>query len=497
MSDILSKCDYDILLLHILKDPKTFLNFVEKTDEPVFDPVKYTAHDFIAKVIRDIYYQHNEFMAVGSLKYKVYERLEESGFDDTIKNLVKQTFEYASKIDTEELSPSIANNILEKVINNQIARDTTKKLEMVLERGTTTGSILKEMSSEIDSRRLGMSDQMSIMNPLENMGEYMTHSEVFPTGVEFVDTMLRGGPWRHDLLGLLAPSGGGKTTFAIQVLISWIRQHPDRHSVLLSYEQPLEGDISSRLCSAVTGLSTELFRGKTMEELKDGVREKYTKSIEGIKGRFHMADMSKGIAGTKGLEDIQYILDQFNLPEEGPPTLVVIDWLLPLVQRAMVGEGVTSLTNESFRLYSTQFMDALKVMKNNRNIIIIVNHQLTADKAGASSNRKPNWTDAAEWKGFAWYMDVCFAIGVLSEEQIAWFCASKVRATASSDILVKLRGDYIKFVKADNDFMLTNGKIVPKVKTMDNRDNSGNRSKADVGHLKGLDSESATAQFGE
>ena len=125
------------------------------------------------------------------------------------------------------------------------------------------------------------------------------------------------------------------------------------------------------------------------------------------------------------------------------------------------------MSGEALRLFGAHFMDELKILKNNWNVVFLVTHQLNCEKASASSARKPVWQDAAEWKGFALFMDVCFAIGSLSEEQVCWFCASKVRSTAASDRMVKLRGDYIKFVEADNEYMMAHGKIVPKVNAMD------------------------------
>jgi len=147
-------------------------------------------------------------------------------------------------------------------------------------------------------------------------------------------------------------------------------------------------------------------------------------------------------------------------------------------------------------MYGNRFMDDIKIMKNNMNIVLFITHQLNAEKAGASSNRKPSYSDAAEWKGFAWFFDVCFAIGTLSEDMIGHFCASKVRANAASSKLVKLRGDLVKFVSAENDFMTANGKIVPKVNVMDNLDNSGQHTRVDISHLNTVDN-SATAQFGD
>jgi RecA/RadA recombinase len=491
----LTKSDYDILLLHVVKDPTTFMEFVTKTDEPVFDPVQYMPHDFIAKVVRDLYYEHQSYMPPESLRYRITERLEDENYDPEINRKILELFDNIAAIPEAGLSQKISNTILQRVIDTQIASNTNSRLQQVLDRGLSASQALAEATQEMEKKRVGISNEVQIIKPFKNIQDCLIHTELFPTGVEFFDTMLGGGPWRHDLIGFLAPSSGGKTTFSVQLSTSWVRQGDDRQAVVLSYEQPVKGDIGSRLCSAATGISVNRFRGRDFSELDDEAKAKLEADLVPIQDRYTFADLSQGLGGTRGIEDIKTILDGLNLPEEGPPTLVIIDWFMPCVQRAMIGAGVNSHTNEALRMFGNRFMDDLKIMKNNRNVVFFITHQLESAKAGASSNRKPNWTEAAEWKAFAWFMDVCFAVGNMSEEGIGYFCASKTRAVAKSDKLVKLKGDLVKFVSAENDFMTSNGKIVPKVQMMDDMSADGQHNNLDVSHLKDLDN-SAAAQFG-
>jgi RecA/RadA recombinase len=428
------------------------------------------------------------------MQMRLIEALEASSFDDELKNEVLKLFNFIDSVPDKDLLTDIAQNILQRIVDSQIMQSASDRIKMLLERGQFGAKrFLDDLSIEKEKRRIGVSSEVRMIKPFgDDMSKYMLDSEVYPTGIEFVDILLRGGPWKHDLMGLLAPSGGGKTTFAIQLAVSWVRQDVLRHSILLSYEQPLEGDLHARMCSAITGLPVTTFRGKTKESLHPEVLQKLDECGAALKDRFHFVDLSGARAGVRGIEDIKAMLSELNIPENGPPTLVIIDWLMPCIQRAMLGAGV-SMDGEHLRLFGSRFMDDLKILKNNWNIVLLVNHQLNCEKAKASSAKKPDWTDAAEWKAFAWYMDVCFALGALSEDHVGWFVASKVRSTAASDRMVKLKGDYIKFVEADNEFMMSHGKIVPKVKEMDNIDVSGRRG-VDVSHLKGLD-QSAAAQF--
>lgn len=480
-----TRSDYDILLLHVLKNRTIFLDYVTKTDEPVFDPALYLAHDFIDRVIREMYFEHKDYISPAVVSIRMKELLEKSSLDEELKQQVLRLFDNISEIPEKHLQPELAGKILSRIIDSQIMRSASDKIKLLMERGQySSGNFLKELSLEKERRKIGLSSEVRLIQPFEEIEKYLIEGEVFPTGVEFVDILLRGGPWRHDLLGLLAPSGGGKTTFAIQLSTSWLRQDPRRNAVLFSYEQPLEGDISSRLCSSITGLPVTEFRGKSFDQLTEEARNRYIDKHTGFKNRFHFVDMSGGRAGTGGIDDIKSILNRLSLPQEGPPTLVVIDWFLPCIQRSMLGAGA-QMDSERLRLFSSRFMDDLKILKNTSNIVLMVTHQLNCEKAGAGAARKPVWTDAAEWKGFAWYADVCFAIGTLSEEYVCWFCASKTRSTASSERMVQLVGDHVKFVEAKG-FHIHKNTFKPKVQVMEELTVDGaHKTKAD--HLTGLD----------
>jgi RecA/RadA recombinase len=471
MADTLSRSDYDILLLHIVRDPKVFTEFCIRAKGDAFDKVLYAPHNFISKSLMELHGEYQKYPALATIRLKFYESLENSSMDPDVKTSVFKTFEEIASVSETDLCPSIAMEILQKVLDKQIATHAREECLKVLEQGASVSSVMNSISIEMARNRLGFSEDTLISKPLKNIGQFMIKGEHFATGVDFFDVLLGGGPWRHDLLGILAPSSGGKTTLAIQLLTSWIRQGNLRNAIYCTYEQPLEGDIMARICSCVTGISTKAFRGKLYDELEPELQAKLGRMKSAIEERLHVVDLSKGKAGFKGIDDIRTILRECNIPKEGPPTLLIIDWFLPCIQRAMVGAGVDSMEGEKLRLFGSQFMDQLKIIKNTENVIMIITHQLNPTAGTSGSAKKPDWGDAAEWKAFAWFMDICFAIGTLTEENVAWFIASKTRTVAHASRLVRLHGEYCKFVDGDNEYMLgASGKIVPKTKTMEDFD---------------------------
>lgn len=468
MVDHLSSSDYDILLLHIIKDQKVFQEFCTKTRPGVFDNVLYVPHDFIGNTLCEIYGEYGKYPNVATIRLKFQENLDKAYIDPDVKIAIKDTFEMMVSVPDSELCPSIAMGILQKVMDKQVSVMARDKLLKVLESGESVQEVMRDITLDMGKAKLGLSDKAIITTPLKNFQKYMIKEERFATGVDFFDMALEGGPWRHDLLGLLAPSSGGKTTLGIQLATSWVRQGLDRKAIICSYEQPLEGDVMSRVLSSITGVSTKQLRGKTYEEVSPEVQAKLVRASAPLEDRLHVVDLSKGEAGFKGIEDLYSILRACNVTQEGPPTLIVIDWFLPCIQRAMIGAGEHRIDNEALRGFGNRFMDQLKILKHNENVILMITHQLNPSAGTSGSAKKPDWGEAAEWKAFAWFMDLCFAIGTLTDEYIAWFIASKTRGVARSSRLVRLQGEYCKFTDAESDFMLgSGGKIVPKMKMME------------------------------
>jgi hypothetical protein len=481
MSDYLTRSDYDILLLHILKDPKVFQEFCAKARPGMFDHVLYAAHDFIGNTLREVHGEYGRYPGLATIRMKFQENLEHCTLDPDVRDSIQAVFEDMILFPDSELSTSIAMDILQKTLNRQVSLMAREKLLKVLDQGEDVHAVMRDISTDMTAAKLGLSDKAIITTPLKNFQDYMVKEEHFTTGIDFFDTALDGGPWRHDLIGLLAPSSGGKTTMGIQLGTSYVRQGPENHTIIATYEQPLEGDIMSRVLSSITGVSTKQLRGKLYSEVAPEIQAKLNRAADPLSERLHVVDLSKGEAGFKGIEDIYSILRACNVKKEGPPTLVIIDWFLPCIQRAMIGAGIHNIDNETLRGFGNRFMDQLKILKHNENVILLITHQLNPSAGTSGSAKKPDWGDAAEWKSFAWFMDICFAIGTLTDEYIAWFVASKTRTVGKSSRLVKLQGEYCRFSDASNDYMLSSGgKIEPKVKSMEDLDEVATRSKSRV-----------------
>ena len=465
----LTRDEYDVLILHIVRCPTVFQAFIDRTRYGTFDPVLYPAHDILAETMvqcHDAYGSHPGLTVVESTLHRI---LAES--PSVPVEAVTMTFEYFEFIKTipeEHLSPDVALAIMGKAVERQTALAARDRIIKALDHGTSLSAALKEISTDVGRRMADSRKGAKIIKPFEDPSRFMVKSEVFATGMGLFDILLNGGVERHDLIGLLAPSGGGKTTIAVQLCASWIRQGPARKALLCSYEQPLEGDIINRMLVNMTGLRSSVFRGKPMDELDPAVRDAIGAATGPCSQRFIVGDLSTSDFGLRGMADIENLAKQCGEPEDGSPLLVVLDWFLPCVQRAMAGARVSCSSSEALRLFGTQFMDTTKIWKNSNNVAMLITHQLNCEAGNANPNRKPQWGDAAEWKGFAWFPNICFGVGVLSPDNVAWWASTKVRSQAKGERLVKLDGELCRFVDVNKEYMVSSGgKFVPKLITVE------------------------------
>ena len=474
---MLTKAENNILLFHIVRSAKVFTEFCSKTNSTTFDPAIWYAHDFVAGVLGDVWKEHHDYVGAVNLRSILEDRLDRQSYDEGVKADIRSTIANVYTVPDTELNPKLGLSILKKVIDTQITHKAKRELDELLLTGGSVAAMMARVSRDIASKTIGVQSSM-LVRPFADPRRFMMTNATWPLGIPFIDTILNGGITSHEIIGLLAPSGGGKTTVAVQATASYVRQSEMHHSLMFTYEQPIMGDIMTRMCTSMTGIDVSQFRGRNYEELDDVSRMKLSAATEKLDQRFIMADFSVSERGSRGLEDIKAAIEEVNPPESGPPLLVIIDWFLPCLQRYMASKGTSASEKDAIRRNGLEFINSLKDYKNSRNVTFMITHQLNPTAANASPNRVPQWGDAAEWKGFAWEMDICFAIGRMSEEKVAWFTTSKVRTAAVDKRLIKLKGEFCRFDDANDNYMMSHGKVVPKVNEMENLDDLVRRKPA-------------------
>jgi RecA/RadA recombinase len=463
IKDVMSDASYNVLLLHIVRDERVFSEFCLKTYKRTFDKVIRAPHDFVAEVAARLHDEHGRHPGMAAFKMKFYEMLMNSTYDGELRDNFSDFFEALCEVPPEDLHQEAGLALLGKVIDAQVAEEARARLLRVLESGGSTVEAMADITEDMSRRSLDAGGDAELCDPLFQFEKLLVRSEYHPTGLDFFDVAMGGGMRKRDVVTLIAPSGGGKTTMGLQLAVSWLKQSYDRHVVFCSYEQPAEGDMMERLATLTTHLPVSTFRGKAFLELDEATRARVEASVADIKARFHFADYSRGQAGLRGVADMSRALREFKVLGTGCPVLVIVDWFLPFVQRSMLGAGLDVSNEGALRTHGSHLMDQLKIFKNKENITMFITHQLNLEASAASPSRKPNWTEAAFWRGFSWFADVAFALGRMSDDGVAWLVADKTRAFAKNSRFIKLRGEHCEFVDVNSEYMISSsGRVMPK-----------------------------------
>ena len=266
-----------------------------------------------------------------------------------------------------------------------------------------------------------------------------------PIGVSFVDDLTGGGTMPGDTIGFIAPSGCGKTTLVNQIGVEMARM--GRTFVIFHYEQSLESGkpFFAGLYACASGVRRDRFlsAGLTEEET-----DKHKKAMAALGGRLAFFDMSgvrkngssPGSGGVKEIASILVDLDRGGKKIDG----FAVDWFLPMATRSYaLSDG-----RRDERKFYQGLVDELKRLAEERSAFCWINHQLAPSSAGKRS--KTEWHEAAEFKSFAWLMDICFTVTSLDENGQGIFNASKNRNSARGLRYVKLDGPYARFSAVDD-----------------------------------------------
>jgi len=261
-----------------------------------------------------------------------------------------------------------------------------------------------------------------------------------PVGVKYLDDLL-GGVAPGDYIVLTGPTGGGKTLCSVDIFGSVVLWQ--QHAMYFTYEQPVEGDIARR----VTARILEIKQSAVSNVSRQGTEEsRRLQERAGLHQYVHMYDMQLPESGRGGTSDIDQSIER--LRKDGiQPRVVIVDWLIPLMERASDGPK----TDGQRRDYAYRVSKALKDIAVRHSTLVILVHQLATQESRKSPKYKPRWTDSAEFKNINWVADYSLALGVVDEQtECCWLVSSKGRSSKPSSRIIRRNWDYAKFDLADD-----------------------------------------------
>jgi len=432
------KSELDQVMAHLFKSAEFLQMALPKLRDSDFDAQLERPHKLLWTIIERYHKTYGSLLPAEHIIPEVEKCIFNSvefasrSVQDAIYHLAKYMVSYP----VSSLNLSSTARILERFM---FQRRVYSGFVMLAEAGLVSPENVKILGQESQETLVV---QSTTSNPFEC--DMLGLRPKIRTGVSFVDELLNGGARAGEAYGFLAPTGGGKTTLANQIGISFARQK--KHFVVFSYEQPTDNEYMVPVYACATGINRDRISAiTTMQDLSEAEQRKFAEARKDLAAYLHYKDMSgtHSLAGSGGLEEIEAALVQFR-DAKTPVSAFVIDWFWPMMQRRYTQEP-TSRNQPNERIYAIKLVDELRQVCGRHNCWCWVNHQ--SAPATVSKSRKATWTDAAEVKGWSWYLTGCFALNDINEETCqATINFSKARNTKKAHRVIKLLGDIATFV---------------------------------------------------
>ena len=302
--------------------------------------------------------------------------------------------------------------------------------------------------------------------PFDDLDYYTSTVGKSRLGISFIDSILGGGLQPGEIMGLLAPSGGGKTTFAMQMAFEKINLR--QHVLYMSTEQQLRGDMTTRLFVLATGLDRDNFR-KPFGELDPNIQKTLLNKKDTWQKYYHFLDCSGARSDMDGnvvkhdISNTEQLLKpayEFKKNTGEDIGLIIVDWW-GSAKNQMIRANSEKLFNETaIRRASQAWLQKLSVLAQDLKTCIVVFHQLSGEAAERSSKHKPSSHAAQEDKNFNNYFDFCLTVGQRDSDDIAWMKADKARTSASLEVQIKLLGNMCKWIHAKDPDFVADGDII-------------------------------------
>ena len=304
-----------------------------------------------------------------------------------------------------------------------------------------------------------------------------------PTTLPFIDEYLHGFR-AGDIIGVLGPYGGGKTTLlavtAVRMAQQYAANSPNKLSVFIGYEDPAE-KMNPTFWSAASQIDRSLFaEGRdfwnelsTAENLKDydrelpvnrngevmfGERERWVAAKSWFNNNFMYLDFSQnektGNRGAGGVAEIVVALEQLAEKMGMEIGFVAIDYCGVMVEREMNSNAKTKYA-ESMARPIKNAVDQLRArIAVPSGAVIMLAHQLAQGEVkNIPPYRYVSHADASGSKSFAENLHACLCVNARDEAcHVSTIYWSKLRYLRADNLkgLIKI-DDRVAEIRLVND----------------------------------------------
>lgn len=479
-----NEADYLVASVMMLPDVRT--SAVKSLGRaPLFDPLLYPPHAMIwDAVVKLADVSEGSVISPVSLSCEIQSANTSPNQAETLEEAMGILRDMADGVKPSDLSPVYAGKILEAFI---VEAKKTQFISRLSEVNDLSGLSLFTDDTVKEVGQIAYTGAPDIESPLDDPELFMPERIPLPTGIDWIDYLSGGGHCEGETIGVLGPTGGGKTLTATSMLISRCRR--ESHTLLVTGEQNVKGDVSTRLYTRLLDdRDGDLLRGykdPMHPELEDSrvdvgffrkypyrvwpkvVKDRYMELRDKYSQYLHAVDFSAEIKltdpkpqGMKGVKDIDLTLE--SLEKAGMPVkFLLVDWLWPLVDRWFTYGNVSKRFKDRLEA-AFQYIMELKQITEKRKLVTFLFHQLDTAHTRASAQTQPNCADAWNIKSFAMMLSHCYVIGNRDKKsQVMWLGNDKARTNLPQYIMGIMDGA-MGVIEQTDGYELSRGAFVPK-----------------------------------
>lgn len=445
-----------LLVAHMLRSQQ----FVEKIsptlEAKVFDRDDERWLQLIWTVILSWWEQHRALVPRDFLEAELSARISKDPtfMSDTEYAELKSILDYVYSLDEAQLNSDSMVGQIQLFLDSRVVRPAAEALAQA-QSGKDFDERMAKLQQAHSVSRISTGKVADIFTP----GTFASADTTrIPSGVHYIDTLLCGG-WRTgEVVGLLGPFGGGKTTMAVQALVEFARAK--HHSMYLSYELDIVPELSNRMYGVMAGIPMHRLVNLKPEQVRDDDKKKIYAAQEKFGQYMHVVDMKSGgtNVGGGGAAEIAAMLREHHKRGQHID-LVVVDQYLPMINRYMAAKNIGE---DSKRLVmQSMVMDFMSIAQPSQmNCAFLLLHQSNTEVTYRNPTVKPVAGDSAECKSWPFWMSACMALGRMDDNNVCWLTSIKMRGGPRDSVIVRLMGDDWLFLYTDGRYTAQNGKFV-------------------------------------
>ncbi len=409
--------EQELLLIHLVRCEDVMSKAVGKLDPGDFGSAE-MMDMALWKTASDYYKVYRRAVPKGIFRAEVRKHLQEFGPVD--EAMVEHRINNVFNVPDEGLNPTWALRVLQRFLHDRKVVPIASQLHMGGDGDIP--AIIRKMHAMTAKMQVSAAEAFSMKNT--DLSSMFSRKKKIRTGARFLDGPLGGGFQPGNMIGIIGPTGGGKTTCVQTLVSSWAMQA--RKSALFLYEEPAE-DVIPRILISHANVNRDDVENRDWSDIPVTVRDKLVKSHDEIADFVDVVEFSGVDAGMGGPDEIrQYLQDSAHKGAE----LVIVDHIGPMSIRYLQHSD-KGVDPNMVRLTIKSFVDELRALSNDMGTVTVILNQVNAD-AQKSNSRVPSHIDASECRTFAEHLHYCFCMGVKDEGGHCWWHLSKARNMPTS-----------------------------------------------------------------